>query len=180
VTGTRGPLELAASLPRQLREVFDEHGSFVCRSLRYLGVREADLDDLLQEVFLVVHQRLCDYQEKGRARAWLYSICTRVAHAQRRKLGRRRESALLADEAEAPTQLERVENRQALELGWRLVQQLPQAQREVFVLYEVEDMPMSEIAQALNCPLQTAYSRLHQARARILAEVQRMAAEAKS
>jgi len=180
VTGTRGPRELATDLPQRLREVFEAHGAFVCRSLRYLGVREADLDDLLQEVFLVVHQRLSDYQEQGRVRAWLYSICTRVAHAQRRKHGRRRESAMVVDEAAAPTQLERVENREALELGWRLVQQLPQAQREVFVLYEVEDMPMSEIAQALNCPLQTAYSRLHQARARILAEVQRMARETES
>jgi len=180
VTGTRGPHELAADLPSRLRELFDEHGAFVCRSLRYLGAPEADLDDLLQEVFLVVHQRLSDYEEKGRVRSWLYSICTRVAHAQRRKLGRRRESALVADDAAPPTQLDGVENREALELGWRLVQQLPQQQREVFVLYEVEDMPMSEIAQALNCPLQTAYSRLYQARARILAEVQRLAAKAES
>jgi RNA polymerase sigma-70 factor (ECF subfamily) len=176
----RGPCEPAANLPPQLRDVFTEHGPFVCRSLRYLGVREADLDDLLQEVFLVVHQRLADYKESGRARAWLYSICTRVAHAQRRKHVRRRESVLLSEEAAAPTQLERVENREALELGWRLVQQLPPQQREVFVLYEVEDMPMAEVAQALNCPLQTAYSRLHQARARILAEAQRMAAETES
>ena len=180
MTETRGPRAPAAGLPPPLREVFEEHGPFVCRSLRYLGVREADLDDLLQEVFLVVHQRLSDYKEQGRARAWLYSICTRVAHAQRRKLGRRRETAMAAEGAAAPTQLEQVQNREALELGWKLVQQLPQQQREVFVLYEVEDMPMSEVAQALSCPLQTAYSRLHQARARILAEVQRLAAEAES
>lgn len=180
MSGTRGPHEQAADLPPQLRKLFEEQGPFVCRSLRYLGVREGDLDDLLQEVFLVVHQRLSDYEEQGRVRAWLYSICTRVAHAQRRKLGRRRESTLLGEGTAAPTQLERVENREAVELGWRLVQQLPPPQREVFVLYEVEDMPMAEIAHALSCPLQTAYSRLHQARARILAEVQRLAAEAES
>ena len=96
MTGTRGPHGSATHLPPQLREVYEEHGPFVIRSLRYLGVREADLDDTLQEVFLVVYQRLNDYEEKGRARAWLYSICTRVAHAQRRKFGRRRETGLPA------------------------------------------------------------------------------------
>jgi RNA polymerase sigma-70 factor (ECF subfamily) len=179
VTETRGPQESATHLPPQLREVFEAHGPFVCRSLRYLGVREADLDDALQEVFLVVYQRLSDYQEKGRARAWLYSICTRVAHAQRRKVDRRRETASpgFFEDAAAPTQLEHVEDREALALGHRLLSQLPLPQREVFLLYEVEDMPMAEIAQALDCPLQTAYSRLHKARARVLALVERMAAE---
>lgn len=177
VTETRGPREPATHLPPELREVFEEHGPFVCRSLRYLGVHEADLDDLLQEVFLVVYQRLKDYEEKGRARAWLYSICTRVAHGHRRKLVRRRETAHVSEEAIAPSQLERVEDREALELGFRLLEQLPPQQREVFVLYEVEDMPMSEIAQALDCPLQTAYSRLHKARERILAQVQQLSAE---
>ena len=177
MTGTRGPHNSATPLPPQLREVFEEHGPFVCRSLRYLGVHEADLDDLLQEVFLVVYQRLSDYEEKGRVRAWLYSICTRVAYGHRRKLVRRRESAAVSEEAIAPTQLDKVEDREALELGWQLLSQLPPQQREVFVLYEVEDMPMAEIAQALDCPLQTAYSRLHKARERILAQVQRLTAE---
>jgi RNA polymerase sigma-70 factor, ECF subfamily len=177
LTATRGPREQAADLPSRLRELFEEHGSFVCRSLRLLGVQEADLDDLLQEVFLVVYQRLSDYEEKGRARSWLYSICTRVAHAHRRKLGRRRESVPVREEAVAPTQLESVEDREALALGHTLLQQLTPQQREVFVLYEVEDMPMSEIARALDCPLQTAYSRLNRARARILAEVQRVTAK---
>jgi len=179
VNGTRGSHESATHQQPPLRQVFEEHGQFVCRSLRYLGVVEADLDDMLQEVFLVVHRRLGEYDEKGRARAWLYSICTRVAHAQRRKVGRRREniSPVFVEQEAAPTQLAQVEDRQALALGHQLLRLIPPEQREVFLLYEVEDMAMPEIAQALNCPLQTAYSRLHRARARILAEVQRIASE---
>jgi RNA polymerase sigma-70 factor (ECF subfamily) len=146
------------------------------RSLRYLGVRESDLDDTLQEVFVVVYQRLEEYEEKGRVRAWLYSICTRVAFAQRRKLGRRREvSAASASEAAVdPTQLERIEDREALALGHELLSQLPPEQRQVFLLYEVEDLTMAEIAEAMNVPLQTAYWRLHKARARIVTEVERV------
>jgi RNA polymerase sigma-70 factor (ECF subfamily) len=172
--------EPSTRLPPQLRELIALHGPFVFRSLRYLGVPEADLDDLFQEVFLVVYQRLKNYEEKGRARAWLYSICTRVAHGHRRKVGRRRESASVPEGSAAPTQLELAEDREALEFGWRLLEQLSPQQREIFVLYEVEDMSMAEIAQALDCPLQTAYSRLHKARALILAAVQRTAAESES
>jgi RNA polymerase sigma-70 factor (ECF subfamily) len=158
--------------------VVDEHGPFVCRSLRYLGVLEADLDDLLQEVFLVVNQRLNEYVERGRLRSWLYSICVRVSRAQRRKLGRRRESPIgVIEQTAVDNPLNQLEERQSLALGEQLLEALPPQQREVFMLYEVEDMSMPEIAQALGCPLQTAYSRLYMARARILAAVQSLAVE---
>jgi RNA polymerase sigma-70 factor (ECF subfamily) len=170
---------MTADLPLRLREAYEQHGAFVCRSLRYLGVREADLDDLLQEVFLVVSKRLNDYEERGRTRAWLYSICTRVVSTYRRSQKRRREHESLGEQAVAARQLDHVEDREALALGWELLQQLPEQQREVFLLYEVEDMPMSEIAQALSTPLQTVYSRLYKARERILEQVQRLAAEGK-
>ena len=179
VTEPRLSRDAATPLAPQLHDLFELYGAFVCRSLRYLGVREVDLDDMLQEVFLVVYQRLNDYQERGRTRAWLYSICTRVSLAHRRKLARHREN-LTSDFDEAvqgPTQLTRVEDREALAFGNRLLAGLPPQQREVFVLYEVEDMTMAEIADALRCPIQTAYSRLHKARERILAEVERIAAE---
>lgn len=157
-----------------LRTVLEQHGDFVCRSLRLLGVLEADLDDVLQEVFLVVNQRLVDYEERGRARAWLYSICTRLALAHRHKIGRRRENiaAELPDAWMAAPQLEQIVDGESLALGYELLQSLPREQRDVFWLYEVEDVPMAEIAQMLSCPLQTGYSRLHKARARILAAVQ--------
>lgn len=161
---------------RSLREFFAEHAPFVCRSLRRLGVPETDMDDMLQEVFMVVHQKLPKYQEVGRSRSWLYSICRRLAQSQRRKRLRRRESLMPAPPEGHTTggQEECVQNRQALALGEELLARLPTEQREVFVLYEVEELGMAEIAEAVGCPLQTAYSRLHAARARVLAEVARL------
>lgn len=157
-----------------IRALYEAHAAFVCRSLRRLGVAEADLDDALQEVFLVVYQRSSTYRECGKARSWLYSICTRTAHAQRRKRQRRREQLSAEPDAGpvAPPQLLRVEQREALALGERLLAALSPEQREVFVLYEVEEMSMAEVAEALGCPLQTAYSRLHKARALILSAMQ--------
>jgi RNA polymerase sigma-70 factor (ECF subfamily) len=165
--------------PPLLRAVFEEHASFVCRTLRRLGVSEADLDDLLQEVFVVVHKRLPEYRDMGRTRSWLYSICTRVSQAQRRNQKRRRESLVPEppEEISAASQHQHMEDGEALVLGQRLLASLPAEQREIFVLYEVEDMTMPEIAEALGCPLQTAYSRLHSARQRILAEVNRLGAK---
>lgn len=160
----------------RVRKLFAEFAPFVWRSLRRLGVPDADVDDMLQEVFLVVYQRLDDYEERDRARSWLYSICVRVASSQRRKLSRRRESVTseLPEQKLAAPQLQYVEDREALAFGERLLRLLPAEQREVFVLYEVEHLPMAQIAEALGCPLYTAYSRLRLARQRILAEVERV------
>lgn len=165
--------------PLRLRRLFEEHAAFVCRSMRRLGVSESDLDDVLQEVFVVVYQRLSEYEERGRARSWLYSICTRVALAHRRKAGRRRESIVPEppERSAAATQHLRIEEREALALGHALLARLPEEEREVFVLFEVEGMAMTDIAEARSCPLQTAYSRLYQARRRIAAHRQTSRAE---
>ncbi|MDB4975139.1 MAG: polymerase sigma factor RpoE [Myxococcaceae bacterium] len=179
---TRQEHDSTPEQPPRLRQLYEEHASFVCRSLRRLGVMESDLDDLLQEVFLVVYQRLSDYQERDRARSWLYSISVRVAQGQRRRMFRRRENLTSQPpEGQAPAgQLQAVEEREALQLGQRLLGLLPAEQREVFVLYEVEDMPMSQIAEAVGCPLQTAYSRLYKARERIVDELARTRVEGES
>lgn len=152
-------------------DVFEQHASFVWRTLRHLGVRPADLEDVTQEVFVVVHNRLGSYRERDKIRSWLYAICSRVAKAYVRNLSRRRESVIEdAPEFEAPaSQLEDLEKREALERGQRILAALPDEQRAVFLLFEVERMPMVEVAEAVGCPLQTAYSRLHKARERVFA-----------
>lgn len=168
----------ARAASRERFVVFEQYGGLVCRFLRRLGVRESDLDDMVQEVFLVVARRQADYEEHGRARAWIYSICRRVALAQRRKYARSREA--LSDNTLEPAcnamQLAAVEGRESLALGLRLLELLPENEREIFLLYEVEDVSMAEVAAIVGCPLQTAYSRLHRARARVVAEVERLAA----
>lgn len=162
----------------RFRRMFEEYGAYVSRRLRLLAVPESDLDDALQEVFIVVLQRLHDFEERGRTRGWLHSICTRVVWARRRKQKRRAEELVdRVEAAHAPTQHVRLVETEALALGRQLLQSLPAEQRDVFWLYEVEDLTMPEIAQIVGCPLQTAYSRLHKARERILAAVQQASAK---
>jgi RNA polymerase sigma-70 factor, ECF subfamily len=155
--------------------IFKEHHRFVWRVLSHLGVQAGDLEDALQEVFVVVHRRLRDYREQDRIRAWLYAICVRVAKGFRRSLLRRRIhlTGVAPEEPREPRQPEDLANQEALALAQRLLEALPEKQRAVFLLYEVEQMPMSEVALAVDCPLPTAYARLRKARERVLALVAR-------
>ena len=152
----------------------------MCRSLRHLGVSEGELDDVTQEVFLTVHRRISDYQEQGRVRAWLYSICRRVVCSQRRKLSRwnyKEGLRLEIESATEATQLARLELNESARAGYRILEQLPAEQRQVFWLYEIEDVPIREIAEALGVHIQTVYARLYKARARVMAAAESLSSE---
>jgi RNA polymerase sigma-70 factor (ECF subfamily) len=155
--------------------IWRAHGGFVWRVLHHLGLPPADIEDATQEVFVVVHRRIGDYQEQDKLRAWLYAICVRVARDHRRKLFRRRERVTDTppERVVGPTQASSAENRQALQLAEKLLAALPEKQRVVFLLYEVEQMSMPEVALAIDCPLPTAYARLRKARERVLELVAR-------
>lgn len=160
---------------QRLAKIFQEHAAFVWRSLRRMGIAPADLEDATQEVFIVVHKRLEQYEERASMRSWLYAICMRVGSRQRRSASRRREE-VVAEPPELVVQPEQqvgVEQRESLQQLHRMLETLPEKQRTVFVLYEVEHMNISEIAEALGCPQQTAYARLHKARERVRIELSR-------
>jgi RNA polymerase sigma-70 factor (ECF subfamily) len=145
--------------------VFEEHAPYVWRALRRLGVAEADADDVCQDVFIVVHRKLGTFHG-GSLRTWLYGICLRVASEHRRRPHRRREEVVEAvpDAGVDASQEDDLERRRALVLLDEALDQLDDAKRAVFVLFELEQLPMVEVAEAAGCPLQTAYSRLHAAR----------------
>jgi len=154
-----------------------EHGVFVWRTLRRLGVREADVDDVCQEVFVVVNRKLADFEPRASVKTWLYGICVRAAAAHRRKAQVRREVPTEAPEEGAT---ERgpdasLESRQGLAMLDRALDALDADKREVFVLYEIEQLAMAEVASILGCPLQTAYSRHSAARVHVVAFFKRAA-----
>lgn len=147
-------------------EIFRQHARYLFRALAGLGVRQADLDDACQEVLLVVHRRLPEFD--GRAlRSWLYAICLRVASEYRRSARIRREIPV-AEPPEIALTSGPQEAAQMRELWQRLLvglDQLDDDKRAAFVLYEIEELTVREVAEAMGCPLQTAYSRLNAARA---------------
>jgi RNA polymerase sigma-70 factor (ECF subfamily) len=163
--------------PRDLtpRRVAEEGAQLVPNTLRYLGVPDGSLMDAVQDVFLVALSRLGDFEGRSSLRTWLYGISVKVAHGHRRRAKSRRESLVerlpeVPTPAPQETELERAESRQVLNA---LLDGLDDRQRAVFVLYEIERLPMRQVADALACPLQTAYFRHKSAKKRILAAVSR-------
>jgi RNA polymerase sigma-70 factor (ECF subfamily) len=159
-----------------LEAVYLGHVAVVWRFLRSMGVREADVEDVCQEVFVVVHRNLAAFDGRNPLSTWLYAICFRAASAYRRKASFRRE--LVTDEPpdtpQEASQSDAVARRQAQRLLARVLDDLDEEKRAVFVLYEIEEAPMAEVAAALGCPLQTAYSRLHAARSQVEAATRRL------
>src|SRR5260370_27854497 len=84
---------VAESAPWQegVEEICVAHMDFVWRNLRRLGVAEASIDEAVQDVFLVVHRRLQDFEERSQMTTWLFGIVLRVAATYRRSVQRRRE-----------------------------------------------------------------------------------------
>jgi RNA polymerase sigma-70 factor, ECF subfamily len=142
------------------------HAEYVWRALRHLGVSEANVEDASQDVFMVVHRRLADFRGDSSVKTWIYGICVRVASEHRRRAHVVREipSAEPPVLAEPAHQDEQLQKRQFLERLARILDQLDEDKRAVFVLYELEELTMTDVAKAVNCPIQTAYSRLHAAR----------------
>jgi RNA polymerase sigma-70 factor (ECF subfamily) len=157
-------LPLAKQLP--LDEIFREHAPYVWRALKRLGVHEPDTDDVCQEVFVVAFRKIETFDGSSSMRTWLYGISIRVAAKYRRTAHRRREQLTSeVPEGSAPALQEQVlERRRAMELLDRALDELDEDKRAVFVLYEIEEIPMIEVAKAMSCPLQTAYSRHRAAR----------------
>jgi RNA polymerase sigma-70 factor (ECF subfamily) len=146
-------------------EIVRRYGVRVWRSLRYLGVREADVADASQEVFLIVHRRLPEFRGESKVETWLYGICLGVARNLRRKQAKSEQRGEDAPEqSSGPMQEVELERRRMQDALRQALRAIPVEQREVFVLHEVEEMGMRDVAHAVGCPLFTAYSRLRLAR----------------
>ncbi len=170
----------APAVPRvdeaRLRAIVDSNFDALWRFLRRLGVPESDVDDAIQEVILVLARRL-DQVTLGSERSFVLSTAFRIASDARRKLKRRREvddaplAALSSSELDPEASAE--QRRLSLLVG-QVLEQLPLDLRAVFVLYELEDFTMAEIAKTLDLPPGTVASRLRRARETF----ERLAAEA--
>jgi RNA polymerase sigma-70 factor (ECF subfamily) len=150
--------------------IYDDHARFVWLTLQRLGVRAPDLEDVLQEVFVVVHQQLPSFEGRSKQTTWLFGICLRVVAAHRRRAYRRRERVTEGAGAELvnPDDPETLTAaRQAREKLDALLDALDLEKRAVFVMFEVEGLSTRQIADLLELPLGTVYSRLHTARAEL-------------
>lgn len=164
---------IPAAQPADAREsltvqaVYEAHFNFVWRSARRLGIRPPQLDDIVQEVFVVVQRRLTEFEGRAAIRTWLYAITRHVVRAHFR-LHTRKPQALTADADDTCDPREPGPESAALanegrRLLYALLDQLDDDKREVFVLAQLEEMTGPEIAEALELPLSSVYSRIEAA-----------------
>ena len=166
--------EIAASLPATVAPdspptfayVFRTHARYVVGLVRRLGVSACDAEDIAQEVFLAVHAGLPKFEGRAKLKTWLCSICVHKVRDYRRQAFRRRETVTAEPiPSSAPdTTLSPSLRAGHVRLLEDIVGRLPDAQRQVFVLYDVEGFSMAEVARMVECPIFTAYGRLRTAR----------------
>jgi RNA polymerase sigma-70 factor (ECF subfamily) len=162
------------------REFFDAEFRYVWNTLRYLGVRPADVQDIGQDVFLTVHRKLSAGEIPRSKRSWLFTLCYHAA-SNYRQLARHRREAPTEEAPDAPDSGKDVEAHLAAHQESARVAEVLDAldldRRTVLVSHDMDEIPIPEIADALGIPLNTAYSRLRLARRDFVTAARRMGLE---
>ncbi len=173
--------EEASHARAEFDRLYRDHFTFVWRTLRRFGVREAALEDAAQEVFLIAYRKAGAWHEWSSPRAWLFGVARRVAHDQRRSHDRHERKLALVVELPPPRGADQsLEDRRRLELVAAAITKLSPERSAVYVLAELEDMSAPEIAQALDINLNTVYSRLRRARQDVAEQLAAHGSEAAS
>lgn len=169
-------VERSRAVP-DISKLYETHFRYVWRCLRSLGVRDALLDDALQDVFIVVQRRLPEFDGAVELRTWLYAIALRIARKYRVRQHKdvtrldAGENELEAPGADGEGALE---SNQQLRLAHAALETLDDEKREVFVLARIEQMSAPEIASIVGVPVNTVYSRLRAARLAFEAAVSKL------
>jgi RNA polymerase sigma-70 factor (ECF subfamily) len=159
--------EQVAGVRLVFREVYDDYFAFVWRAVANRGVPAAAMDDVVQEVFLVVHRKLDEFEGRSTLRTWLGGIVRRVVADHKKKRGNQATGQEAVEDhpfesGEDPAA--ELEQRAAAAVVSALLEKLSPPQREVFVLYELEQLTMREIAELTQTNENTVQTRLKSAR----------------
>jgi RNA polymerase sigma-70 factor, ECF subfamily len=167
---------LAAAVP-DFPAVYAKYFDFVWASARRLGVDASAIDDVVQEIFIAVHGSLATLQRPDALKSWIYSVARRTISNHHRAIRARggKGATVVDDElvSHQPTPFDVTQKNSDLQLLANLLAELEEPKREVFALVELEEMTVPEVAEALDIPVNTAYSRLRAARLAFEAAVAR-------
>jgi len=152
-------------------EIYDQHFDFVWRTARRLGAAGDAIDDVVQEVFLVVHRRMSE-PRTCTLRAWIYGVTVHTVRNHRRSLRRKDAHAGHGPSVDPDAIANRhddspessAERAEAARTIHRVLEELDEEKREVFVLVELEELTTSEVALVLDLNTNTVSSRLRLAR----------------
>jgi RNA polymerase sigma-70 factor (ECF subfamily) len=162
-------------------ELYEEYFDFVWRNAARLGVPEGVREDLVHDVFVVVHRKLAEFEGRSSARTWLYGILTRVVleHRRNHRLRFAKEAEAAADRELVTSErvTEDLARKEATDIVDAILQQMDEDKRTIFVLVELEELSVAEAARGLAINLNTAHARLRAARMHFAEVVQRLHAK---
>ena len=171
------PAPSRSAVPPSFADLYRAHAPRVARWVARLGGPECEIEDAVQEVFLVASRKLGRFPGDGNLTSWLFQITRRIVANQRRRLRWRRLWAgngeierLPADARDPDAELER---RRTMVLFHQALDRLPDKQRTVFVLYEIEGLSTPAIAELMRRNLSTVKVQLARARERFITAYQR-------
>lgn len=154
-------------------DLFVAHAAYIASFLRRLGMPASEVEDLVQDVFLIAHSKGGFTPGEAKPRSWLSAIAVHLVQNKRRSFSRNREDANeLAMEFTASSEknpAERLELVRSLERVQMALDSMDVDHRATFILYELENESCQTISELLQVPVGTVYSRLHKARQRFLA-----------
>jgi RNA polymerase sigma-70 factor (ECF subfamily) len=144
--------------------IYREHLPFVWRSLRRMGTPDSMLEDATQDVFIVAARRIDEFEGRSSIKTWLFGIAMRVVKTHRRSLWRHeRKLEALTHAGEGPAR-DPLAQRDAQRTLLRLLDQLDDDRKAVYVLAELEGLTAVEIGEGLGLNVNTVYTRLRSAR----------------
>jgi RNA polymerase sigma-70 factor (ECF subfamily) len=162
-----------------LSAVYDEHADTVFRWAARLAGPRLDPEDLMQEIFLVVRDRLAEFRGDAKLTTWLYRITVNVVRDRRRRESRRwmrnlvwRAQAEIA--APGPTPVDELERRRDSELVYRALDSMNERYRTALILFEIEGLSGPEIVELTGQPLEALWVTLHRARAQLRERILRL------
>jgi RNA polymerase sigma-70 factor (ECF subfamily) len=168
--------------PLQFDDVYNDNFAFVWRVIRRQGVEPQFIDDVCQEVFIVIHRRLPEFEQRAKVRTWIYQIVTNVVRNQRRTQQRKSVQARSQGDVLDPDELTGNEpspevgttHRQAADVAREILMDMNEKQRMAFILVELEGMSLQEVADATEESFHTIRSRLRTARAEFQRHARRL------
>lgn len=149
--------------------VYTETASFVWTNARRLGVPLSQVDDVVQDVFVVVHRRLAEFDGRANVKTWVCSILMNVVREYRRRFRRKDSHDVELGDSHLDSHLdsrvaEQLDAVQALQLVQRVLDRMSDEKAELIVLLQLEGMSVPEVALATGLNENTLYARMRAAR----------------
>jgi RNA polymerase sigma-70 factor (ECF subfamily) len=157
---------------------FQQELDYVFRTLRRLGTAPSEVEDLAQEVFLALRGAWDQYDADRPLRPYLFGISFRIASAYQRKRSREVSFGIVEVGDAGPGPDDTLQSKQARALVLAALERIPLPRRAVLVMHDIDDIPVGQVAAALDIPLFTVYSRLRKARRELESAVRRLLKEA--